>query len=114
MVLELFLNLGCIEVSHCNNGRELSNIAATYVGIVAGFVLGGLISLQIYNRQEKNAVKQQEILDHIVNLEEKHEHILEKHEVILEKIQLVEQNHDEMLNNILTLDRKIDSLLENK
>ena len=45
MVLELFLNLGCIEVSHCNNGRELSNIAATYVGIVAGFVLGGLISL---------------------------------------------------------------------
>jgi hypothetical protein len=34
--------------------------------------------------------------------------------VILEKIQLVEQNHDEMLNNILTLDKKIDTLLENK
>lgn len=114
MVLDLFLNLGCLEVSHCNNGGDLSNIAATYVGIVAGFVLGGLISWWIYNRQEKTAVKQQEILDHIVNLEEKHEHILEKHEVILEKIQLVEQNHDEMLNNILTLDRKIDSLLENK
>jgi hypothetical protein len=38
----------------------------------------------------------------------------EKHEFILEKIQLFEQNHDEMLNNILTLDKKINSLLENK
>jgi hypothetical protein len=38
----------------------------------------------------------------------------EKHEPILEKIQIVEQNHDEMLNNILIFDKKIDSLLENK
>ena len=83
-------------------------------GIIAGFVLGGLISWQIYNRQEKTAVQQQEILDHIANLEEKHEDILEKHELILENIQTVEQNHDEMLNNILTLNKKIDSLLENK
>ncbi|MDW0150818.1 MAG: hypothetical protein QOK89_10580 [Nitrososphaeraceae archaeon] len=46
----------------------MSNIAATYIWIIAGFVLGGLISWWIYNRQEKAAVKQQEILDHIVNL----------------------------------------------
>ena len=39
---------------------------------------------------------------------------LEKHENILEKIQIVEQNHDEMLNKILTLDKKINSLLESK
>jgi hypothetical protein len=38
----------------------------------------------------------------------------EKHELILEKIQIVEQNHDEMLNDIFMLEKKIDSLLENK
>jgi Na+/glutamate symporter len=110
MLIELFLIWRCIDVANCQTGGDLSNIAATYIGIIAGFVLGGIISWWIYNRQEKTAVKQQEILDHIVNLEEKHEHILEKHEFILEKIQLFEQNHDEMLNNILTLDTKINSL----
>lgn len=86
MMLELFLNLGCIETFDCKEFGDLSNIASTYIGIVAGFVSGVLVSWWIYNRQEKTAVKQQEILDHIVNLEEKNEHILEKHELILEKI----------------------------
>jgi hypothetical protein len=113
MVLELFLNWGCIEVFDCKVD-DLSNITATYIGIIAGFVLGGLVSWWVYNRQEKTAVKQKEILDHITDLEEKHQLILEKHEVILEKVQKFEQNHDEMLNNILTLDTKINSLLENK
>jgi Na+/glutamate symporter len=114
MLMELFLIWHCVDVADCQRNGDLSNIAATYIGIIAGFVLGGLISWWIYNRQEKTAVKQQEILDHIVNLEEKHEHILENHELILEKIQVFEQNHDEMLNNILTLDKKINSFLENK
>jgi formate/nitrite transporter FocA (FNT family) len=68
MVLELFLNKGCIEAFHCKDFGDLSNIAATYIGIIAGFVLGGLIFWWIYNRQEKTAVKHQEILDHIANL----------------------------------------------
>lgn len=114
MLIELFLIWHCIDVADCPNSGDLSNIAATYIGIVAGFVLGGIISWWIYNRQEKTAGKQQEILDHIVDLEEKHEHILEKHELILEKIQQFEQNHGEMLNNILRLDKKINSLIENK
>ena len=114
MLIEWFLMWHCVDVANCQKGGDLSNIAATYVGIIAGFVLGGLISWWIYNRQEKSASKQQEILDHIAKLEEKHENILEKHVLILETVQTFEQNHDEMLNNILTLDKKIDSLLENK
>jgi hypothetical protein len=35
-------------------------------------------------------------------------------ENILEKIQIVEQNHEEILKNIFTLDKKINSFLENK
>jgi uncharacterized membrane-anchored protein YhcB (DUF1043 family) len=77
MVLELFIMLECIEAFQCKDFGDLSNIAATYIGIVAGFLLGALISWWIYNRQEKTAVKQKEILDHITDLEEKHEVILE-------------------------------------
>src|SRR5215210_1201332 len=106
MVLELFIMLECVEAVQCKNVGDLSNIAATYIGIVAGFVLGAIISWWIYNRQEKTAVKQKEILGHITDLEE-------KHKVILEKVQIFEQNHDKILKNILTLDKKINSLLEN-
>ena len=113
MVLELFLNWGCIEAFDCKEFGDLSNIAATYIGIVAGFVLGGLVSWWIYNRQEKTTVKQQEILDHIVNLEEKHEN-MQKNMNLFQKRYKWEHNHEEMLKNILTLDKKIDLLLENK
>jgi len=37
-----------------------------------------------------------------------------KQERILEKIHEFEENHDEMLKNIFTLEEKIDSLLESK
>ena len=37
-----------------------------------------------------------------------------KQERILEKVHEFEENHDEMLKNIFTLEEKIDSLLESK
>jgi Na+/glutamate symporter len=114
MLSELSRIMECFNYIDCTNKVDLTNTAATIIGIIIGSVIGAIISWWIYNRQEKTAVKEQEILDHIVNLEEKHEHILEKHEFILEKIQIFEQNHDKMLNNILTIDKKINSLLENK
>jgi len=43
-MLELFLNLGCIEAFDCKEFGDLSNIASTYIGIVAGFVSGVLVS----------------------------------------------------------------------
>ena len=114
MLSELSRMLECFNYIDCTNKVDLTNTAATIIGIIIGSVIGAIISWWIYNRQQKTTVKQQEILDHIANLEENHEHILEKHEHILEKIQIVEKNHNVMLNNILTLDKKIDSLLENK
>ena len=114
MLLEIFIMWGCVDLKDCFSAGDLSNIASTYIGIIIGALLGGLISWLIYNRQEKTAVIQKDIQDHILNLEEKHEISVEKHVNILEKIQIVEQNHDEMLNNILTLDKKINSLLESK
>lgn len=69
MVLELFLMWHCVDVADCTNDGDLSNITATYIGIIAGFVLGGIISWLIYNRQEKTAVQQQKMLDNIQKLE---------------------------------------------
>ena len=109
MVLEIFIMWGCVDLKDCFSAGDLSNIASTYIGIIIGALIGAFISWLIYNRQEKTAVIQKEIQGHILNLEEKHEISLEKHENILEKIQIVEQNHDEMLNKILTLDKKINN-----
>ena len=114
MVLEIFIMWGCVDLKDCFSAGDLSNIASTYIGIIIGALIGGFISWLIYNRQEKTAVIQKEIQGHILHLEEKHEISLEKHENILEKIQIVEQNHEEILKNILTLDKKINSFLENK
>ena len=114
MVLEIFLMWGCVDLKDCFSAGDLSNITSTYIGIIIGALIGGFISWLIYNRQEKTAVIQKEIQDHILHLEEKHEISLEKHEAILQKIQIVEQNHEEMLKNIFTLDKKINSFLENK
>jgi LPXTG-motif cell wall-anchored protein len=93
MVLELLVMWWCIEAQHCKDTGDISNIFSTIIGTVVGFVIGGLISWLIYNRQEKMANKQ---------------------EHILERIQTFEEKHDEMLNTILILDKKIDELLENK
>ena len=112
MVLEIFIMWGCVDLKDCFSAGDLSNIASTYIGIIIGALIGGFISWLIYNRQEKTAVIQ--IQGHILHLEEKHEISLEKHETILEKIQIVEQNHEEMLKNIFKLDKKINSFLENK
>ncbi len=79
MLRELFIMCHCVDVANSQKDSDFSHSAVTYIVIVARFVLGGLITFWIYNRQEKTGVRQQEILDH-ENLEEKHGHILEKHE----------------------------------
>ena len=68
MLIELFLMWHCVDVADCQKGGDLSNIAATYIGIIAGFVLGVVVSWWRYNSQEKTAVKQNEILIHITAL----------------------------------------------
>ena len=50
--------------------------------------------VDIYNRQQKTADKQDKILQNIERLEIKQEHILEK-------VHEFEENHDEMLKTFL-------------
>lgn len=105
MEIGLFVNWLCVQAQHCKEARDISNVFATILGIVVGLLIGGVISWQIYDRQQKTADKQDKTLNHV-------EELVIKQKKILEKIQAFEENHDKMLNNVFTLDKKIDSLLE--
>ena len=67
------------------------NSSSTYLGIIIGAIIGAIISWWIFNRQKKTSDKQDYTLNRIEQLEKYNEKLLEK---------------------ILDLNKKIDSLLE--
>ena len=83
----------------CDKG-DISNAWSTWVGIIIGGAVGAAITWWIYYRQKKTSEKQEHIIERIKRLEEKHDSMLKSIELIL--------------NQILVLDKKIDSILENK
>jgi hypothetical protein len=106
MLLEIFIMWGMCRLD-CSGEGDLSNIASNYIGIIIGALIGGFISLLIYNRQEKISKTQDTMLISIKKIQEKHEHVLEN-------IQKFEETHDKILNDIFILEKKIGSLLERK
>jgi Na+/glutamate symporter len=99
----LALTWGCIpELSR--NCMDMTNSSSTYVGIIAGAIIGGIISWWIFNRQKKTSDKQDYTLSHIEQLEN-------YNEKLLEKIKQVEEHNEKLLEKILDLNKKIDSLL---
>lgn len=73
------------------NCMDMTNASSTYLGIIIGTIIGGIVSWLIFNRQKKTSDKQDYTLNRIEHLEKYNEKLLEK---------------------ILELNRKIDSLLE--
>jgi uncharacterized membrane-anchored protein YhcB (DUF1043 family) len=99
------LTRGCVD---------MTNSSSTYLGIVAGVAIGALISWWIYNRQKKTTILQDDILERIEKIEENNGKILahleafaNHHDVVLNKI--VHMNED-----ILDLNKRIDSFGEEK
>ncbi|MGZ5500744.1 MAG: hypothetical protein ACXWEW_06310 [Nitrososphaeraceae archaeon] len=72
--------MGYFDSKDCTGGGDLSNIAATYIGIIIGAVIGAIISWWIYNRQQKTADEQEKILKQIEVLEEKNRKLKDKSE----------------------------------
>lgn len=70
---------------------DMTNASSTYLGIIIGTIIGGIVSWLIFDRQKKTSDKQDYTLNRIEHLEKYNEKLLEK---------------------ILELNRKIDSLLE--
>jgi hypothetical protein len=87
------LTWGCIpELSR--NCMDMTNSSNTYLGIIAGAIIGGIVS-----------DKQDYTLSRIEQLEN-------YNEKLLEKIKAVEEYNEKLLEKIFDLNKKIDSLIE--
>lgn len=86
------LTWGCIpELS--KNCMDMTNSSSTYLGIIAGAIIGGIVSWWIFNRQMKTSDKQ---------------------DYTLSRIEQIENYNEKLLEKIFDLNKKIDSLLEGK
>jgi Na+/glutamate symporter len=101
----LLLNMwGCIpELS--NDCQDMTNASSTYLGIVIGAIIGGIISWWIYYRQKKTSEKQDLTLIRIKELNERHDRVLKR-------LEQSDVRHDSTLNAILELDKKIEHIIE--
>jgi Na+/glutamate symporter len=83
---------------------DMTNASSTYLGIVAGAIIGGIVSWWVYNRQKKTSSSQDYILHRIAELEE-------NHDAILKKLANFDDKHESTLDAMKELHRKIDSLI---
>jgi Na+/glutamate symporter len=84
---------------------DMTNASSTYLGIVGGAIIGGVVSWWIYNRQKFTTAKQDHILGRIKDLEENHTDILKKLEDFDDK-------HEHSFDAVQDLNKKIDALLK--
>lgn len=105
MVEHSFVMWGCIpEITR--NCIDMTNAGSTYLGIIIGGIIGTIISWWIYNRQKKISDEQDNLLSHIKDLEE-------NNELILQRVEHYQEKHEKLLKSLLSLEKKIDSVLEN-
>lgn len=98
------LTWGCLpELSR--DCMDMTNSSSTYLGIIAGAIIGAIISWWIFNRQKKTSDKQDYTLNRIEQIEN-------YNEKLLEKIKVLEEKNEKLLEKIFDLNKKIDSLLE--
>jgi cbb3-type cytochrome oxidase subunit 3 len=97
---------GCIpEIT--SNCQDMTNASSTYIGIIIGAIIAGLITWWVYNRQNKTAKQQDKMLKKIIDLEN-------LYIKTLERIEDLDKNHDATLQSILKIDEKVKKILEKK
>src|SRR6476660_1622865 len=90
---------GCIpEIT--SNCQDMTNASSTYIGIIIGAIIAGLITWWVYNRQNKTAKQQDKMLNKIIDLEN-------LYIKTLERIEDLDKNHDVTLQSILKIDEKV-------
>jgi inorganic pyrophosphatase len=85
----------------------MTNASSTYLSIALGAIVGGLISWWVYKIQKKTTAKQDETLRRINDLEE-------SHDKVLKSIQHFQQHQERLLKKVLSLEGKIDAMIEAK
>ena len=86
---------------------DMTNASSTYLSIALGAVVGALISWLIFALQKKSSIKQEENLKRLNELNESHDRILRL-------IQQFQKHQEHLLDQILSMDKKIDSAIERK
>lgn len=86
---------------------DMTNASSTYLSIAIGAIVGALISWLVYALQKRSTVKQDENLKRLKELDERHDNILNL-------IQHFQKHQEQLLQQILGLEKKIDSLRERK
>ena len=95
---------GCIpEIT--DGCLDITNASSTYLGIGMGALVGAIVSWWIYNRQKKTSELQENLLERIQTLQE-------KHDIILKRIEKIENLHESTLQRILEVDKKIEKELD--
>jgi hypothetical protein len=84
---------------------DMTNASSTYLSIVVGAIIGALISWWVFKIQNKTTAKQDETLRRIDDLEESHDRVLKS-------IQHFQQHQERLLIKMLSLEDKIDTLVE--
>ena len=87
------------------NCVDMTNASSTYLSLGLGAIIGAVISWWIYNMQKKTSMKQDETLRRINQLEE-------SHDKVLKSIQYFQQHQEKLLSKILSLEGKIDAIVE--
>jgi uncharacterized membrane protein YgaE (UPF0421/DUF939 family) len=106
MILSILGVWGCMpEIT--KGCMDMTNASSTYLSIAIGAVIGALVSWWLYKIQQNTSIKQEETLRLIKDIEESHDKVLKSIEQF--------QNHQErVLSEILSLDKKIDAIIEEK
>jgi uncharacterized membrane protein len=106
MILPILAVWGCMpEIT--KGCMDMTNATSTYLSIAIGAVVGALVSWWLYKIQKNTSIKQEETLRLIKDIEESHDKVLKSIEQF--------QNHQErVLSEILSLDKKIDAIIEEK
>jgi uncharacterized membrane protein YgaE (UPF0421/DUF939 family) len=114
----LLLQWGCIpEIS--TDCMDMTNASSTYLDIIIGAIIGGLISWLIYNRQKYTSDKQDKTLESIKKLNAFQDNTLksikeidENHDKLLKRLDDSDKRHDNMLKNIVDIGKRIEYLVE--
>ncbi|MGB7676687.1 MAG: hypothetical protein WBL54_09200 [Nitrososphaeraceae archaeon] len=106
MLIQILAIWGCMPELY-QDCADMTNASSTYLSIVIGVIVGLVISWWIYHAQKKTSEKQDEVQRRLQGLSE-------SHEKMLESIEVFQKHHEKILNEILHLDEKIDSIIEKK
>ena len=104
MILQVLALWGCMpEITR--GCMDMTNASSTYLSIVLGAIVGGLIAWWVYKIQRNTTAKQDETLRRIDDLEESHDRVLKS-------IQQFQQHQERLLNQILSLENKINAMID--